>query len=85
VGGFNGTDSASTLEQFKRYGAEKRIHYFIGAGMRGSDDAARIAEWVRETFTAHDRACPRLLDEKSHNCPVTSCGIPFPLARTRLR
>ncbi|MEV1004304.1 hypothetical protein [Nonomuraea sp. NPDC050202] len=46
MGGFNGTDPASTLEQFKRYGAEKKIHYFIGAGMGGSDDAARIAEWV---------------------------------------
>ncbi|MEU0572786.1 hypothetical protein ABZ297_46300, partial [Nonomuraea sp. NPDC005983] len=35
VGGFNGTDPAPTLEQFQRYVAEKKIHYFIGAGMGG--------------------------------------------------
>ncbi|MEW1846318.1 glycosyltransferase family 39 protein [Nonomuraea angiospora] len=59
VGGFNGTDPAPTLERFKQYVAEKKIHYFIGAGMGmgsrstgGSDDAARIAAWVQETFTA---------------------------------
>ncbi|MEQ4714938.1 glycosyltransferase family 39 protein [Nonomuraea sp. B19D2] len=58
VGGFNGTDPAPTLEQFKQYVAEKKIHYFIGAGMGGgrrstggSDDAAQIAAWVQETFT----------------------------------
>ncbi|MEW9554379.1 glycosyltransferase family 39 protein [Nonomuraea sp. NPDC050783] len=66
VGGFNGTDPAPTLEQFQRYVAGKRIHYFLGTGMGGfggratgngggsggSDDAARIAAWVQETFTA---------------------------------
>ncbi|MFD0467765.1 ArnT family glycosyltransferase [Nonomuraea thailandensis] len=59
VGGFNGTDPAPTLERFKQYVAEKKIHYFVGTGMGGagrgtggSDDAARIAAWVRETFTA---------------------------------
>nr|SBO92018.1 4-amino-4-deoxy-L-arabinose transferase and related glycosyltransferases of PMT family [Nonomuraea gerenzanensis] len=58
VGGFNGTDPAPTLEQFRRYVAEKKIHYFVGTGMAGagrssggSDDAARIAAWVQETFT----------------------------------
>ncbi|MFI7640939.1 glycosyltransferase family 39 protein [Nonomuraea sp. NPDC049400] len=58
VGGFNGTDPAPTLEQFKQYVAEKKIHYFIGTGMGGgrrstggSDDAAQIAAWVQETFT----------------------------------
>ncbi|WP_431931548.1 ArnT family glycosyltransferase [Nonomuraea jabiensis] len=61
VGGFNGTDPAPTLEQFKQYVAEKKIHYFVGTGMGmgmggrstgGSDDAARIVAWVQETFTA---------------------------------
>ncbi|MEV1167004.1 glycosyltransferase family 39 protein [Nonomuraea sp. NPDC049784] len=59
VGGFNGTDPAPTLEQFKQYVAEKKIHYFIGAGMGrgrrsagGSDDAAQIAAWVQDTFTS---------------------------------
>ncbi|WP_262380420.1 ArnT family glycosyltransferase [Nonomuraea sp. PA05] len=59
VGGFNGTDPAPTLEQFKQYVADKKIRYFVGTGMGGagrssggSDDAAQIAAWVRETFTA---------------------------------
>ncbi|WP_235030700.1 ArnT family glycosyltransferase [Nonomuraea solani] len=59
VGGFNGTDPAPTLEQFQRYVAEHKIHYFLGTGMGGgrqsaggSDEAARIAAWVQETFTA---------------------------------
>ncbi|MFC5825341.1 ArnT family glycosyltransferase [Nonomuraea insulae] len=59
VGGFNGTDPAPTVEQFKQYVAEKKIHYFVGTGTGGagrstggSDDAAEIAAWVQETFTA---------------------------------
>ena len=32
VGGFNGTDPSPTLEEFKRYVADNRIHYFIGEG-----------------------------------------------------
>ncbi|WP_240777933.1 ArnT family glycosyltransferase [Nonomuraea basaltis] len=58
VGGFNGTDPAPTLEQFKQYVAEKKIHYFLGTGMGGfggrstggSGEAADIATWVQETF-----------------------------------
>ncbi|MEV6157521.1 glycosyltransferase family 39 protein [Nonomuraea sp. NPDC052129] len=62
VGGFNGTDPAPTLTQFKQYVAEGKIHYFIGGGMGGgmrggastggSSDAAEIAVWVQETYTA---------------------------------
>jgi hypothetical protein len=60
VGGFNGTDPAPTLEQFKQYVAEKKIHYFVGTGMGnfggqssgGSDVPAQIASWVQSTFTA---------------------------------
>ncbi|NUT12049.1 MAG: glycosyl transferase [Nonomuraea sp.] len=59
VGGFNGTDPAPTLERFQRYVAEKKIHYFVGTGMGapnagtgGSDEAAKIAAWVQDTFTA---------------------------------
>jgi 4-amino-4-deoxy-L-arabinose transferase-like glycosyltransferase len=62
VGGFNGTDPAPTLEQFQALVAAKKIHYFVGGGTAmggrggndtgGSDDAARIARWVRENFTA---------------------------------
>ncbi|TMR06321.1 glycosyl transferase, partial [Nonomuraea turkmeniaca] len=35
VGGFNGTDPAPTLEEFKQYVADKKIHYFVGTGMGG--------------------------------------------------
>jgi len=63
VGGFNGTDPAPTLEQFQALVAAKRIHYFVGGGTAmggrgeaadtgGSDDAARIAQWVQEKFAA---------------------------------
>jgi hypothetical protein len=62
VGGFNGTDPAPTLEQFQALVAAKKIHYFVGGGTAiggrggsdtgGSDDAARIAQWVRENFAA---------------------------------
>ena len=61
VGGFNGTDPAPTLAQFKEYVAQHRIHYFIGSsgrgGMRGADsggsrEAADIAEWVEATCAA---------------------------------
>jgi 4-amino-4-deoxy-L-arabinose transferase-like glycosyltransferase len=61
VGGFNGTDPAPTLDQFKDYVAQHKIHYFINAqvmgGMRGtasggSQNAAEIAAWVQANFTA---------------------------------
>ncbi|MEU1720694.1 glycosyltransferase family 39 protein [Nonomuraea sp. NPDC005692] len=60
VGGFNGTDPAPTLDRFKQHVAQRRIHYFIGTGMGGfgspgtggSGEAARIAAWVQDTFTA---------------------------------
>lgn len=57
IGGFNGSDPSPTLEQFKQYVAEGRIHYYIGSGsggfggsMGGSDAASEIASWVEETF-----------------------------------
>ncbi|MFC4586756.1 glycosyltransferase family 39 protein [Sphaerisporangium corydalis] len=58
VGGFNGTDPAPTLDQFKQYVGEGRIHYFIGGAMMrggdtgGSDYAQRIASWVQSTYPA---------------------------------
>lgn len=56
VGGFNGTDPAPTLGQFQQYVADGKIHYFIASrtmqGQTGSDDAARIAEWVAATYPA---------------------------------
>jgi 4-amino-4-deoxy-L-arabinose transferase-like glycosyltransferase len=62
VGGFNGTDPAPTLEQFQRYVAEGRIHYFLdahndfarmrGRAASGSQEASNITTWVHEHFTA---------------------------------
>lgn len=56
VGGFNGTDPAPTLAQFQQYVADGKIHYFIAGrmmqGESGSNDAAQIAAWVQDNFTA---------------------------------
>lgn len=54
IGGFNGTDPSPTLEQFKSYVEEGRIHYFIaggqGSGRGGSSSSGDIASWVAENF-----------------------------------
>nr|WP_228819143.1 glycosyltransferase family 39 protein [Nocardia transvalensis] len=63
IGGYNGTDPAPTLEQFRAFVAQHKVHYFIDARMRmlgglrgtasgGSDQAEKIAAWVRATFPA---------------------------------
>jgi 4-amino-4-deoxy-L-arabinose transferase-like glycosyltransferase len=56
LGGFNGTDPAPTLAQFQQYVADGKIHYFISGrmmqGESGSNDAAQIAAWVQDNFTA---------------------------------
>ena len=61
IGGFNGTDPAPTLAQFKRYVTEGRIHYYIGGGgvlggggfgSSGSSDASSIASWVEAHYSA---------------------------------
>lgn len=58
VGGFNGTDPAPTLAEFRRLVATGRIHYFVEsrimAGSRtdhgGSEAAVEIADWVAHNF-----------------------------------
>ncbi|MDT4941780.1 MAG: hypothetical protein QOJ34_1869, partial [Pseudonocardiales bacterium] len=56
VGGFNGSDPAPTLAQFKAYVAAGSIHYFIagslGQSNGGSQAASSIASWVAANFTA---------------------------------
>jgi hypothetical protein len=58
IGGFNGTDPAPTLQEFRRYVAGKQIHYFIRGGMMigspssGSREAAHIAEWVEAHYVS---------------------------------
>ncbi len=55
IGGFNGSDPFPTLAQFQQYVADGRIHYFVrgiigGTADGGSDVAAQITAWVRDTF-----------------------------------
>ena len=55
LGGFNATDPSPTLAEFQDLVARKQIHYYIDStimrGDSGSDEAHRIDEWVRDTFT----------------------------------
>ncbi|MFY1576093.1 ArnT family glycosyltransferase [Verrucosispora sp. WMMD703] len=55
VGGFNGSDPSPTLEQFQRYVADGRIHWFLGGGgfrgtNGGSSASSEIAAWVAANF-----------------------------------
>ncbi|MFX0579938.1 glycosyltransferase family 39 protein [Nocardia nepalensis] len=64
VGGFNGSDPSPTLDQFKEFVADGKIHYFIGSGNRGGEDGGfgpgrsgtgtgtEISKWVQEHYTA---------------------------------
>ena len=62
IGGFNGTDPAPTLDEFKRYVADKKIHYFIrgqmmigqwgGRGASGSREAAEHRRLGRDPLHA---------------------------------
>lgn len=58
IGGFNGSDPYPTLTQFKEYVKKGLIHYYIasdgmgGGQMGGSQDASRIAAWVKANYTA---------------------------------
>ena len=56
IGGFNGTDPSPTLEEFQRYVAEGKIHWFIGGGGMGGfargGTSSEITEWVEQNFTA---------------------------------
>ena len=58
IGGFNGSDPAPTLEQFKEYVEQGLVRYYIAGGgmggtqMGGSSAASEIEAWVAETFEA---------------------------------
>ena len=62
IGGFNGSDPAPTLDEFKAYVAQGLIRYYITSGgmgggmggmqMGGSSAASEIAEWVAQNYTA---------------------------------
>jgi len=60
IGGYNGTDPAPTMDQFRADVAGDRIHWFIpgppirtttGEPLTGSDVAIRISAWVTAHFT----------------------------------
>jgi 4-amino-4-deoxy-L-arabinose transferase-like glycosyltransferase len=76
IGGFNGSDPSPTLQQFQRYVAQGRIHFFIGGGgrgfgrsMGGSDVSSQISAWVQQSFTAQTVGGVALYDLTA---PVTS-------------
>ena len=62
IGGFNGSDPAPTLDEFKAYVAQGLIRYYIASGgmgggmggtqVGGSNAASEIAEWVAQNYTA---------------------------------
>ena len=59
TGGWGGSDSAVTLEQFQAYVADGQITYYVGGGQGGgpgggdSDStSSQIAEWVAANYTA---------------------------------
>ena len=54
IGGFNGTDPAPTLAEFKALVAEHKIHYYLGANSQsfgGGQGSSAIATWVASHFT----------------------------------
>ncbi|WP_375497260.1 glycosyltransferase family 39 protein [uncultured Jatrophihabitans sp.] len=59
LGGYNGTDDAITLAQFKALVAAGKVHYyvadaqgFIGSTAANTSTAYAIQQWVTKTFTA---------------------------------
>ena len=58
IGGFNGSDPAPTLDEFKSFVEEGLVRYYISSNgigdgqMGGSDAASEIAEWVSANFEA---------------------------------
>jgi 4-amino-4-deoxy-L-arabinose transferase-like glycosyltransferase len=66
IGGFNGTDPAPTLSEFKTYVNKGEIHYFIlstGAGSGGTgSDASEISAWVEAHYKAQTVAGTTIYD-----------------------
>ena len=58
IGGFTGSDPSPTLDQFKQWVTEGKIHYYIaGGGMGGGRGGGQgstgsIATWVEQNFTS---------------------------------
>lgn len=57
IGGFNGSDPSPTLDHFKSYVAEGKIHYFVAGGRGGpggtsESTSSAITAWVTANYTA---------------------------------
>ncbi|MCX4097414.1 glycosyltransferase family 39 protein [Nocardia sp. alder85J] len=59
IGGFGGGDPSPTLEQFEKYVAQGRIHYFVtdtdgpgggGPGRNKDSTASKITQWVKDHY-----------------------------------
>ncbi|WP_330273787.1 glycosyltransferase family 39 protein [Lentzea sp. NBC_00516] len=50
IGGWNGSDPAPTLDEFKALVAEGRVRYYVEGGGGGRGGGSEIAEWVAATF-----------------------------------
>ena len=74
IGGFNGSDPAPTLKQFKSYVEQGLVRYYIASGngmggmqMGGSSAANEIATWVAENFTAQTVGSTTVYDLQATN------------------
>ncbi|GAA0578222.1 glycosyltransferase family 39 protein [Kribbella sandramycini] len=68
IGGFNGTDPAPTLAEFKELVAQGKVHYFVagGGGFGGRGGGSNeIADWVADTFPATTIGNTTLYDLRS--------------------
>ncbi|MFD9702017.1 glycosyltransferase family 39 protein [Lentzea sp. NPDC059081] len=52
IGGWNGSDPAPTLDEFKALVAQGKVGYFVSGGGGGRGGDSGIAEWVAATFQA---------------------------------
>jgi 4-amino-4-deoxy-L-arabinose transferase-like glycosyltransferase len=57
IGGFNGTDPAPSLSQFKELVAQGKVHYFVGGSSGGfgggrGGTSSEISTWVSQNFQA---------------------------------
>ncbi|QNE76089.1 glycosyl transferase [Streptomyces finlayi] len=54
IGGFNGSDPSPTLDRFKSYVEDGKIHYFVSGGTGGGGGnrgiSSQISSWVEDSF-----------------------------------
>jgi len=72
IGGFNGTDPAPSLAEFKELVAQGKIHYFIGSGGGGfgggrGGTSNEIASWVAENFQSQTVGSTTVYDLSTTN------------------